>query len=300
MQKFINKKFGPTRYGEILIIFQAVLWGVFPIITKASLTSLPTLIVAGLSMLISAFFFAAVLTLKKSWAELKIAQAWRPIINVSLINGCIFYGLVFFGMNYTSSNNASIILQMEIFFTIVILKIWQKKRTATNEVIGSVLMIFGVIFILFPGKISLNLGDLMILIATTVPVFGNHYTMEARKQVSSHTILFIRSSFCGISYLAIAYLLDYKFDQNLIQNQLPSLLINGIVLFGFSKILWIESLLYISLPKALSLSAISPAFTLIFAFFLNDEMPSLWQVIGFLPIFWGVRFLTKVAKGAPI
>ena len=61
---------------------------------------------------------------------------------------------------------------------------------------------------------------------------------------------------------------------------------------GFSKILWIEGIHRIPVGKAVSLEAINPAFTLILAYFILHEIPTKWQIFGFLPIFIGVLFVT--------
>ncbi|MCK5471920.1 DMT family transporter, partial [Candidatus Gracilibacteria bacterium] len=150
----------------------------------------------------------------------------------------------------------------------------------------------GVLLILFPGKFELNRGDFLILLATAFPPAGNYFQQLARKKVSAATLLFIRSLF-GAAFL---FLLASFFEANLprdFSDALPFLAINGLLLFGFSKILFIEGIHRIPVAKAISLNAIVPVFALVYAFFFLREIPTVWQLAGLFPILLGGILITR-------
>ncbi len=71
------------------------------------------------------------------------------------------------------------------------------------------------------------------------------------------------------------------------------LLINGLFLLGLSKFLWIEGIHRINVMKANALASISPLITLLFAFILLQKTPTIYQLLAFIPMFFGVYFLSK-------
>ena len=65
---------------------------------------------------------------------------------------------------------------------------------------------------------------------------------------------------------------------------------------GFSKVIWIESIHRIRISKTISLSSVSPSFTLFFAFLILGDIPTVWQLIGIVPMLLGVYVLTRPSK----
>ena len=137
-----------THQGELYAISQSFLWGLFPIFSILSFSSLPPLFAASISTFVAAIFFAITLTIKKKWHEILIRKAWKDLFYITLIIGVLFYVLVFIGMQKTTAGNTSIILLMEILFSIVILRAWKKENLSRKQIIGSFLMVWELTFFL--------------------------------------------------------------------------------------------------------------------------------------------------------
>ena len=156
------------------------------------------------------------------------------------------------------------------------------------------LMAVGAFAVLFPGgRLHLNEGDIIILVASAIPPVGNYFAQKAREQVGSNMIMFIRSILSGIFILFMAFLFEPVPVQADVTNALFFILVNGLLLMGLSKILWIEGIHRIPITKAVALNSVAPAFTLLFAFLIIGEMPSVWQFLGFLPMLIGIFLLTE-------
>ncbi len=281
------------RKGELFLFSEAFLWSFFPIITILSLNLLSPLYSLALSSLIAAIFFAIWITYKQKWSEFKIKKAIKYMFLTTLFIGIIFYSLIFVGLQYTTAGNASIILLMEVFFAMVILNGWKKEKLSPKLFFGAFFMVIGALLILFQGSFSINKGDLILLVATAVPTLGNYYAQQARQYVSSSTIMLFRSVVSGVFLLVFAAIIEPQVSISVIRSSLWFLLINGILLLGVSKLLWIEAIHRISITKAISLQSIVPAFTLVFAYFILQEIPTLWQILGLIPIFTGVVMLVN-------
>ena len=287
-----------TQTGELYLYSEALLWSLFPIVTIFSYNSIPPLYSAAFSTFAAALFFAVVLTVQKKWNELFVAAAWKYILALTAIIGIAYYSLVFIGIQKTTAGNAGIIFLMEIFFSMVILRLWKKEFLSRRHFIGAVLMALGAFLVLFQGALSINQGDLIILTATALPPIGNYFIQEARKRVSSTYIMFIRSLISGFFILGMAYFIESEPSVTAVKTSFLFIAVNGFLLLGLSKIFWIEAIHRIPITKAISLASIAPFFTLLFAYFLLGEIPTLWQISGLIPIILGIWVLTdfKTAK----
>ena len=281
------------RTGELLVLSAGLLWSLFPIITKLAYNSLSPLHTAGWSALFAAVFFIVVSGARKTFLELKNKTAYKPMILTTILNGILFYGLLFTGLKYTTAGNAAILSLMEILFTMAILRLWKKEELEKKQILGSLLMIVGAVLVLVNKQFLFNSGDWIIIAAVAIPPFGNYYAKQAREHVSSSTILLVRNLVSGIALMLIG---SFFFTTPAIAELKPSLIflaINGLILFGLTKLLWLEAIHRLLIGKAIALSSISPLFTVIFAFFILNEVPTVGQIAGLVSVITGIYLLTK-------
>ncbi len=282
-----------SQKGELFIITSGIFWSFFPIITILTFNNLPPVFSGSLSILVAALFFAFALTMQKKWADLKKLAAYKDIFLATLFLGIIYYSILFIGIQKTTAGNASIVMLMEIFFAMVILSLWGKEKLTKKSVIGATLMASGALIILLQKtKLNVNIGNLIILFGMIFPPIGNYYMQKARRAVSSTFIMFFRSIISGIALLILALLIEPIPNMEIISKSYIFILINGLLLLGFSKILWIEGIHRIPITRAVSFLPINPALTLIFAYFILKEVPTYWQILGFIPIAIGIMFIT--------
>ena len=279
------------KQGELFILGEAALWGLFPIITLLSYGTLSPLISLAGSAFFAALFFAITITIQRRWKEFFRKNIYKDLFMATLIIGIIFYLLTFIGLQYTSPGNVSIIELIEVFFSYLLFHVWQKGYIPKEHVIGALLMVLGAVIVLYPNVHSFQIGDLLILIAAFVAPFGNHFQRRARKSVSSQTIMLFRSVVSGMFVLLLAGLLRTPFSVIDIQKSLPFLAINGVLILGVSKIFWIEAIHRISVVKANALAALAPLITLFTAWAVLGTPPTIWQILAFIPMFIGILLL---------
>lgn len=290
-----NLKISETRKGEIYLIIHVLFWAMFPIITKFTIVSIPPIFSAALGTMISSVFFFFIFIYNKSWIWLNNISVWKNILWVTIINWIIFYWLLFYWISKTSAWNVAIFWQSEVFFTFLIFEFLLWEKSPKKHIIWAILMIIWIIIVLFPKDFNFNIWDLIIIFANMLCPFWNYFTQQARKQVDGITIMFIRSLVSWIFLFILWYFIVWSFPLiTEVKNSFYLLLITWILLLWFAKLLFIEAIHRISVPKAIFLSIISPVFTLIFAFYLLNEIPTFQQIIGLIPImFWVVLIMRK-------
>ncbi len=288
------------REGELLIVASALLWGLFPVITVLSISSLSPLLALSLSNAIAALFFAVILSFRGKWRELGNHHALPSIVAATFCNGIAYYVLVFWGLRFTSAGNASILALTEIFFSFLFFHVWRKEYISGITIWGMVCMVAAALIVLYPNRAALNIGDVFILIASAIAPVGNLFQQKARKFVSSEATIFIRSLLTATVLLCWTLAMGNPILWVLVSVSLPILLINGIVLFGIEKMLWIESIHRISVTKANAFHSLSPLVTLLLAAIVLHAQPTLWQLLSVIPMFLGVVLLGSSSKDSSV
>ena len=280
------------RRGELYIFFEVFLWGFFPVITVLSYAVLPSVLSFLWSSVFAALFFAGMLTYRKRWHEVKNPIVWKYSAIIALCIGVLFYGLYFLGLQTTTPSNAAIIALFEVFTTFIFFSVLGRAAPSREHSAGAILMVVGAIVVLAQNFSGFHAGDFLILAGTFFTPAGNYFQQKARRIASSETIMFLRS----VLSIPFVVLFSYAVHVNVIavdiRPVLVFLLINGVVLLGFSKMLWIEAIHRIPVPKATALQALSPLWTILFAWVFLFQVPTWWQLASLVPFGLGVLFLT--------
>ena len=281
------------RQGELLILGEAVLWSFFPILTILTYQNISPLISLAGSIVFSAVFFAILMTIRQKWHEIGNISALKDVFFVALFIGVLYYVFYFYGLKYTSAGHGGIIGRMEILFSYLFFNVWRKEFFSGRYIVGALLVVGGAVIILTRNFVSFHLGDFLVLIATMCPPIGNYFQRRARKKISSETILFLRTVISLAFILLLIFFFREPYSIGALKNSLIFLVVSGVVLFGISKIMWLEGIHRISVTKANALSSIAPLFTLFIAWIFLGEVPVVWQFLSLIPMLVGVKLLTE-------
>ncbi len=231
LQKFNKQGQGMTRKDGLLALLVVVVWGLNFVVIKVGLHNMPPLLLAGLRFLLVAFpalFFVA-----------------RPKIPFRLLLG---YGLtisfgqfafLFCAINFgMPAGLASLVLQAQAFFTIILGALVFGERLQGKQLAGIALAVVGVLVL---AEASLNgqhvalLGFLLTLAAAFCWASGNIFNkkimqLETRPAVMS---LVVWSALIPIlPFMAASYLLDG-----------PTVMLHSLVTLDLTTIL---SLIYLA------------------------------------------------------
>ena len=290
------KKLSQERIGEVTIFSSAVLWSLFPILTILSFSGLPPMTSLAWVTFLSLLFFLCIALVRSSWVNIFKKDILFPLLGATLITGILYYVLFFFGLQRTSAGNAGILGTLEILFSFLFFNVWRKEFIDRKHIIGAIFMLLSAAIILSPNLSHIQIGDFFILGAVFIVPLGNHLQKQLRKKMNSEQILFYRTLLATPALFLFVFLLGETIKVPT-SEMWPVLLISGIVLFGFTKILWIESIHRIGVTKSISLSSVGPAFTLLFAFLILKDVPTLVQLLAIPLAILGVYFLTRpIAK----
>ena len=276
-----------------------MLWGLFPVITVVSFSTLAPIVSLAFSVLFAAVFFGLYITARKKWREMQDTSVWKDYLLMALLIGVWYYGFYFYGLKYTRPGNAALIALLEFFYSFLFFNVWKKQFFSLRHIAGALLMLAGAGTVLFPKAGAFNKGDLFVAIALLAAPLANYIAQRTLKKVSSESVMFARS----LLTLPFAFLMIFVFKEKvsieILRNSFWLLLINGFLVLGLAKIFWLEGIHRIPVTKAAALSSIGPLFTLLFAYLLLHQLPTILQLVAFIPLCAGLILLTY-QKSSPI
>lgn len=284
--------------GMLLAFSQSFLWSLLPVLVLLGYKSVDPFFSLAVVTTVAALFFSFVLTIRGDWREIFLPVALPYILVNTLLNAFLYFGLVFWGTSFTSAGNVAIILRMENFFSIVLLGGSGFDKIGRKEVMGGFLMIIGAMIVLFPGTLQFNKGDLIILFASCLPVLGNVCSKKARVHVGSATIMFVRSSIAAILFWGIAFGNGSIPQITLPWSTIVALVLNGFVVMGIARMLWIEAIHLIPISTANSIGSVGPFCTLLIAYLVLGQQPTLWQLSAAVPMVVGLNLLLSSGRSS--
>ncbi len=284
------------REGELYVILLCLLESWFPILSLFAIPLVGALHAYTAIVAIATVVLLALLLRRRAMASLVLPEAQRDLLLTSFSITLLFL-LVFLGLQYTTAGNMAVIIFLQLLFAYLYFNVFGKQKMTAGHSWGALLMGMGALVMLLPEHFDLNRGDLLILAAAAIAPVANRYQQRARRHVPSVTILTYRN-LVALPFLALA---AWAFEPlpvaDAVREALPYLVAVALLIYVAAKLLWVEALHRISITKMSALTAVMPLFTLLFAYFVLEEIPTPRQLAGIVPILIGGYLITRPVAG---
>lgn len=287
------KKHSQERIGELAALGHMALDGFWPVGAAygTQVLHLPPVELLGLATIISSFFFFG-LTLQKR--QLKQFFQRKTAGHCLLYTACLLlpYCAIFYATQSNSGINTALLTQSEVIFAALIGWLFLKERVQGTRVLGILCIFVANLIVLYNGSLSFNPASLILIFAPMVFVFGNAVAKRLQSEGLGYApLLLFRSAVGGTGLLLLSSLIE--------KTQVPAsddwffLLSLGLLAFGIPKALWQIALNKIDLSKTTAIGLSYPAFSFVLAYFMLEEVPSIFQWLGLLTSFVGIAFLMR-------
>ena len=282
--------------GEFYTFGLTIIEAWFPIFAFFTVHALGALHAYFYSLLVAIVCLSVWWVLRGKTHEIKYRAAYKNIALTTFFITSLF-ALTFIALQYTSATNVVIILFLQILFSYLFLGRRKEESLSPKHAVGALFMTIGGLLVLFPGSFQVNMGDLLVLFAAMIAPIANLYQKKARAQVSSETILVVRSVLALPFIYVLAIIFEPQPTLNAIQKQWYWLVLTGVLVFFVSKLLWVEAIHLLPITKVNALFAFAPLMTMALAYWLLAQTPTLHQLIGIAPILLGsFLIMQKPAK----
>ncbi len=281
--------------GMIFAIIQLIAAGFQPVFTKFAAERIDPLFAASMASLVGCIIPLVFLAKHKSLKMFLKLKNLKDIYIIGFFGTTITFILLFFGARMTSGINTAILLQTEPIYSIFLSYFLLKERITKKQIFSTILILIGVVTVVYSGTFSLNLGDLFIILT---PLFWQISHLLSKKSIKRLGTFFIQGGrylSAGLTMLLISTLIgSNQFGVLYKPAELSSILIIGFVVAGIGSLAWYESIKRINLSKATAMISPYSVLSVILAWFILSELPSIYQIIGLIFVLVGMLLLSRV------
>ncbi len=279
----------------IFAIIQLIAAGFQPVFTKFAAERIDPLFAASMASLVGCIIPLVFLAKHKSLKMFLKLKNLKDIYIIGFFGTTITFILLFFGARMTSGINTAILLQTEPIYSIFLSYFILKERITMKQIFSTILILIGVVTVVYSGTFSLNLGDLFIILT---PLFWQISHLLSKKSIKRLGTFFIQGGrylSAGLTMLLISTLIgSNQFGVLYKPAELSSILIIGFVVAGIGSLAWYESIKRINLSKATAMISPYSVLSVILAWFILSELPSIYQIIGLIFVLVGMLLLSRV------
>jgi len=281
--------------GMIFAIIQLIAAGFQPVFTKFAVERIDPLFAASMASLVGCMIPLIFLAKHKGLNMFLKLKNLKDVYIIGFFGTTMTFILLFFGAQMTSGINTAILLQTEPIYSIFLSYFILKEKITIKQIFATILILIGVITVVYGGTFSLNLGDLLIILT---PFFWQISHLLAKKSIKRLGTFFIQGGrylTAGLTMLLISTLIgSNQFGILSKPAELSSILIIGFVVAGIGSLAWYESIKRINLSKATAMISPYSVLSVILAWFILSELPSIYQIVGLIFVLLGMFILTKI------
>ena len=300
-----------VKWGYVSVFSATVLFGIWNTFSKILLQDLDPIALSALVYCIAGVFLFSVrfsgfnqklmgMLDSNSEAETFMSRKDYAILITTATAGSVIAPIIYLnGLKDITAVNASLLMNAEVLFIIVIGILILKESFQKREGIGLILLLMGTIFLATNGdvnnfSVTQSFGTLLVIIAA---FFWSIDTTLSKFLSNKRDLLWVSAVKCSIGGL-ILLVLSLLFGLNLTVplNHLSYLLFIGLVSIGFSFVMIYYAIRKIGSTRTGSIFPVSSLFGAIFAFLILNEPFTFLQFLFGILMLLGVFIIYKYQK----
>ncbi|WP_161486337.1 DMT family transporter [Candidatus Nitrosocosmicus hydrocola] len=278
----------------------AVLYGSIATLAKPQLTNIHPILLSSSVYLIIGIVLTILTKLTNRPTQINRSEL-KYILIISIFGAVLGPILYFYGLMLTSASLASILINIEFVFSILLAMIILKEKPNKRGVIGILLIFTGLIIVninynnmnIYKGNTLL--GNILIVIASLFWALDNNLSnIILKKGVSISKIIQLKSLIGGTISFCICIIFAIPLGSGDI-NQIPFLIALSLGGFACSLYLFLRGMKEIGTIKAVMIFSTSTIFGIIFALiFLNESSKDVHTLlVSSIFVIGGIYFIIK-------
>ena len=299
------------HWGYVSAVASAVLFGISSALNKIVLQDVNPIVTAGTIYLIGGFVLFGIhlsplcgkflAMFGTAEVEAKITRKDVQILAFVILCGSVTAPfLLLSGLEKTTAINASLLLNAESLFTVLIALVFLKERCSKQEYIGVLMMGVGVVFITTNAEfqyltLAQNLiGNFAIIGACLFWGIDNNLSKFLSKKQDILLVTGLKCFIGGGALFLVSFLVGASFYIPLIA--VPYLLSVGAFSIAFSLLLFLFALRKIGSMRTATIFATSSLFGAVIAFLILKETFTLVQLIAGFVMLLGVYVIYRACN----
>ncbi len=286
------------QVGTAFILVGLIVYGVHPVVVEVGGLYLSPLFFAGVTTTLAGLLVTPLaLNSPKSSSDTVRRGDYLRLILTGFFGTFVAFTCLFVGLQFTTSNNAAIILRSEVAFALLFGYFFLRETISLRQAVVILLTICGVLLVLVSSQvIVLGLGDLLLLVTPAGWAAGHTFAKPTLARVSPWVVVAFRNLVGGGLLLLVTFLLVLPYSPLVLTSNLSSIigiLIIETVVISLAHNLWYLGIRRINLGKATTLIAPAPLVTFLLSIFVLQILPSLWQIAGAILVIFATLLLSR-------
>lgn len=208
--------------------------------------------------------------------------------------------LILTALKYTTPSNAAILNQVEVIYSLVLTWIFLKERPTGKQLIGTAMVIAGVIIIVLNETFSMRWkGDLIVICTVWMFQISHIAAKKLPADLTPHFLAFGRAFFgffWSVPIAAILYFSGEQFVFNASWGTLAIVLYLGLINYVIGNATWYMAIRNMDLSKATAVILSYPVFTYIFSVMIGLDKVHSYQIAGLALALCGAYLVTNIIK----
>lgn len=277
----------------------AILYGSISAVAKPSLTNIhPILLSALIYLVIGISFLFIYIKSRQFFVTNKLSLGFIFLVGIfGAVLGPILY---FTGLSLTDASIASVLINAEFIFTIIMAFFILKEKLTRLGIIGIACILAGLLILnINPDELTDDfqnqylVGNILIISATIFWALDNTITnVILTRNVPIWTVLQLKSIIGGTISLLIIFFLNIPFTFE--THDIPVLLFLSLGGFAGSLFLFMKGLKEVGAVKSVMIFSTSSLFGVIFAIILLTEQVNISRLVtSLIFVFVGIYLITR-------
>lgn len=289
-------------WAFLYLVVAAVLYGSIATLAKPQLTTIHPILLSSSIYLIIGIVLTILIKLTNRATKINTSEL-KYIFIISIFGAVLGPILYFYGLMLTSASLASILINIEFVFSILLAIIILREKPGKKGAIGILLIFIGLIIVnlnyndfnIF--KNNTLLGNILIAIASLFWAVDNNLSnIILKKGVSIARIVQLKSLIGGTISFCICLIFAIPIGGNI--NQVPILIVLSLGGFAGSLFLFLRGMKEVGTIKSVIIFSTSTIFGIIFALiFLKESSKDVYTLlVSAIFVIGGVYFISKKEK----
>lgn len=284
------------------LILSAILYGSVSVVAKPSLINIHPVLLSALIYLIMGMSILFVNILTKN-PIVPSKNSWGLILLAGLFGGAGGPILYFIGLDLTNASFATILINTEFLFTVILAFFLLREKMTTNIISGIVCIIIGLLVLNYSeNQTFINfqdqtfVGNLLIIISALFWAVDNSISkIVIVRGVFIRTLIQLKSLIGGSISLSTVLLLNISLNISL--NDVPILVFLSLGGFFGSIFLFMMGMKEVGVIKSVMILSTSSLFGVIFAILILNEKINLPELSASLIfVMSGIFLITKESR----
>ena len=270
-----------------LAILVPIIFGFGFVIAKPAMDQLPPILLNGLRWSLTGIIMCWFFPFPK--------KLFKSLLVISFLGSTLQYSLTFSGLNIVDATSATLLIQSEIPFGILIAFIILKERPSLKNLIGLFIAFTGIVILTGSPNLENKLfGVLLLLSGAFLWAYAQVIAKPVSEKIGGLALTAYIGVFAGPSSIALSYFIEGNTYQYITNADLKTWLIVlylGLIMNCLAYSIWYFVLSKHPVNYVMPVMLLFPVTGLVTAIFILGETPSTYAYIGGFIIISGVAII---------